>query len=198
MVKDLERGRNNVRDARIRKAQRFMRDRQGFMTDLAKEIERLIIKAQRKGKRLCVRLNGSTDIAWEGVRFMWGDASVTLLDLFPDVQFVDYTKIASRFNRSLPPNYHLTFSRSETNEHDALKLLGEGRNVSVVFQDKPLHTWHGYPVVDGDKHDLRHLDPRGGYVIALSPKGHKIKRDVSGFMVRDSYAHDLSIQKEAA
>jgi len=203
MVKDLEAGTNNVRAARIRKAQWFMRDRQAFMRAIAEEISRLIIKARRKGKTLCVRLNGSTDIAWEGVRFIpcEGGVLTNIFDLFPDVQFVDYTKIASRFDRPLPRNYHLTFSRSETNEHDALRLLGEGRNVAVVFEAKPLHTWHGYTVVDGDEHDLRHLDPRGrygaGHVIALSPKGNKIKRDTSGFVVRDAYAHDIVSRKVA-
>lgn len=198
MVKDLEHGRNNVRDARIRKATAFMRDRPAFMQTLIIEITKLKVRAERKGKTLCVRLNGSTDIAWEGVRLPDGR---NIFQVFPDVQFVDYTKIASRFDRPLPVNYHLTFSRSETNEQDALRLLGEGRNVAVVFETKPLHTWHGYTVVDGDTHDLRHLDPRGrygaGYVIALSPKGNKIKRDTSGFVVRDTYAHDIAARKVA-
>jgi hypothetical protein len=216
IVKDLERGSNSARAARIRKAQWFMRDRQGFMTAIADEIHRLSRRAFRKGKMLCVRLNGSTDIAWEGVRFKWRGSHVNIFEVFPDVQFVDYTKIAARFDKPLPRNYHLTFSRSETNEAEALRLLGEGRNVAVVFEEKPLHSWHGYTVVDGDEHDLRHLDPRGrygagldplgryyvhdlrhgaGYVIALSPKGNKIKRDQSGFVVRDTYAHDTVARK---
>ena len=41
----------------------------------------------------------------------------------------------------------------------------------------------GYPVIDGDRHDLRHLDGRG-VVVALSPKGRKAKADKSGFVVR--------------
>jgi len=44
----------------------------------------------------------------------------------------------------------------------------------------------GAPVISGDEHDLRHLDPRGGYVIGLSPKGSKAKRDQSGFVVRNA------------
>jgi hypothetical protein len=201
MVKDLENGRNNVRDARIRKAQWFMRNRHMFMQELIIEIGKLKVRAARKGKTLCVRLNGSTDIAWEGVKHYYLGRLVNIFDIFPEVQFVDYTKIAKRFDRPLPPNYHLTFSRSETNEHEALKLLSEGRNVAVVFEAKPLETWHGYKVVDGDEHDLRHLDPRGrygaGHVIALSPKGNKIKRDTSGFVVRDTYAHDINTRKVA-
>jgi hypothetical protein len=86
----------------------------------------------------------------------------------------------------LPANYHLTFSRSEENEATALELLARGVNVAAVFAgDKPA-IWNGFAVIDGDEHDLRQLDPRGerGFVIALSPKGRKAKRDMSGFVIR--------------
>jgi len=106
-----------------------------------------------------------------------------LFERFPDVAFVDYTKIASRFVRKLPANYHLTLSRSEVNEGECLEALARGINVAVVFADKPA-TWHGFECIDGDEHDLRQLDPRGGFVIALSPKGSKAKRDMSGFVIR--------------
>lgn len=39
------------------------------------------------------------------------------------------------------------------------------------------------PTIDGDKHDLRHLDGRG-VIVWLSPKGAVAKRDSSGFVVR--------------
>ena len=62
-----------------------------------------------------MRLNGATDIAWE--RQLIGGS---IFDQFPHVQFVDYTKNLMRAlahaNHMLPSNYHLTFSRSETNE----------------------------------------------------------------------------------
>jgi hypothetical protein len=85
----------------------------------------------------------------------------------------------------LPANYHLTFSRSESNEADCIKLLDRGVNVAAVFQTVPA-SWQGFNVIDGDKHDLRQLDPRGpiGTVIGLLPKGRKAKQDTSGFMVR--------------
>ena len=119
---------------------------------------------------------------WEGIRLEDGK---NLFERFPDVAFVDYTKIARRFERALPPNYHLTLSRSETNEGECLEALTRGINVAVVFERKPA-AWHGFECIDGDEHDLRQLDPRGirGYVIALSPKGRKAKADKSGFVVR--------------
>jgi hypothetical protein len=191
MVADLERGSNSVRASRIAKAQRFMHERAEYMRDVVRSIAQLDDKARATGKRLCVRLNGSSDIAWEGVRCQRMVDGVVrdfrnVFEAFPEVEFVDYTKNAARFNRVLPSNYHLTLSRSETNEAQCLEALARGVNVAVVFAgDKPAQ-WHGFDVIDGDEHDLRQLDPRGarGFVIALSPKGGKAKRDASGFVVR--------------
>jgi hypothetical protein len=190
---------NSVRASRIVKAKRFMADRAAYMVDVVRSIELELARATKAGKRLCVRLNGSTDIAWEGVacrRSMKrnpaahdGDVYPNVFAAFPEVEFVDYTKNPKRFDRPLPANYHLTFSRSETNEPDVLRLLARGVNVAAVFAVKPEGYYGLYRVVDGDEHDLRQLDPkgdavRGGYIIALSPKGRKAKRDTSGFVVR--------------
>jgi len=177
---------NSVRLSRIAKARRFMRDRAAYMRDVIRSIELVVARANRMGFKPCVRMNGSSDIAWEGIRF----EGKTVFEHFPDVAFVDYTKNAKRFDRALPANYHLTFSRSETNETVARQLLFRGVNVAIVFAgDKPV-TWCGFSVIDGDEHDLRQLDRRGtrGFVIALSPKGRKAKRDTSGFVVRTNAA----------
>ena len=176
---------NATRQSRIDKAHRFMRDRAAYMRDVVKAIELEQRKANKLGKVLCVRMNGSTDIAWEGVRCERnGQQFRSVYEAFPEVQFVDYTKNPYRFDRALPANLHLTFSRSETNEGKAVELLGRGVNVAVVFAAGRPETWQGFATIDGDQHDLRHLDPRGGYVVALTPKGRKAKRDSSGFVVR--------------
>ena len=173
---------NSVRKSRNDKAVRFMRDRANYMRDVIRSIELLVAKAAKLGVKLCVRMNGSSDIAWEGVKV----EGKNLFEIFPQVDFVDYTKNPLRFNRALPANYHLTFSRSETNESDCLALLARGVNVAVVFADAVPSLWNGFTVIDGDKHDLRQLDPRGaiGTVIGLLPKGRKAKKDTSGFVVR--------------
>jgi len=169
---------NSVRKSRKDKARRFMRDRANYLKDVKRSIELLQAKADKLGVKLCIRLNGSSDIAWEGIRYN----GLNMFDTFPDVAFCDYTKIASRFKRPLPKNYSLTFSRSEVNEAECLEVLAAGHNVAVVFAgDKPA-TWHGYRVIDGDKNDLRMLDPKG-CVVGLSPKGRKAKKDKSGFVV---------------
>ena len=179
----LETGSNATRNSRQRKAQQFMLNRGEFMRQMVNGIAACQRKATRERLKLCVRPNGATDIAWEGVRY----CDITIFETFPEIQFVDYTKNYKRMlrfcNHMLPSNYHLTFSRSETNEAECLNVLRAGGNVAVVFAGEFPAEYLGFPVFDGDKSDLRHLDPKG-HVIALSPKGRKAKADKSGFVVR--------------
>jgi hypothetical protein len=187
MVKDIDSDKpqgNNVRQSRIDKARRFMRERNAYMADMVRATELAKRAARKQRKRLACRPNGSTDIAWEGVACERnGERYRNLMDAFPELPFVDYTKNPKRFDRRLPANYFLTFSYSGENLADCLQLLARKHNVAVIFAgDKPT-TWHGYRVVDGDQHDLRHLDPKG-VVVGLSPKGNKAKKSTSAFVVR--------------
>ena len=191
---------NSVRDSRERKARYFMRERNAYMAEMAHHIAAAWRTSRAKRIKLAVRPNGATDIAYESIRFVISaemarklsriagrpvEAGIhTIFSAFPFIQFVDYSKNPNRFRRALPGNYDLTFSRSETNERDCLDVLASGRNVAVVFADGLPAEWHGYRVIDGDAHDLRHLDPKG-VVVGLSPKGNKAKRSTSGFVVRD-------------
>jgi hypothetical protein len=185
---ELETGSNATRASRVRKARMFMHDRQAFMMNMRNAINACLRKARREGLKLCVRPNGATDISWESP-FIRGDHQpYSIIDLFPTVQFVDYTKNYKRMLRfcegKLPSNYHLTFSRSETNEAECLEVLRAGGNVAVVFAGEFPREYLGRKVVNGDLSDLRHLDERGGVIIGLSPKGRKTKSDQSGFVVR--------------
>jgi hypothetical protein len=175
----------NVREARIRKTRLFHEDREGFLLQLAKDIKALISKAKKKGLIPCVRLNGTSDIAWEDEKI----AGQNLMDLFPDISFYDYTKNRKRMrvylDGDLPRNYSLTFSRSESNGHDVFYILRRGGNVAAVFKDVPALYWNGtrpHTVVNGDDSDLRFLDPRTGVVVGLKAKG-KAMKDVSGFVL---------------
>ena len=201
---------NSVRQSRIDKMFRFMTERAPYMWDMALSTALAYRKAKQAKLKLCARLNGSTDIAWEGISLDIDAKQAAHLSkiigkrvkpghyanmfaLFWFVQFVDYTKNHLRLNRALPVNYHLTLSRSEINEKQCIAALKAGHNVAVVFGDGLPNHWNGYPVVNGDLHDLRHLDPRGGYIIGLSPKGRKAKRDrTSGFVVWNSPALALA------
>jgi hypothetical protein len=178
---------NAVLESRKAKAIMFMKERAAFMRELDAGIARAERQAKRLQMKLCVRLNGSTDINW-----------LAVIKRYPHIQFVDYTKSVARALAhaagKLPSNYHVTFSRSEANEADCRAVLAAGGNVAVVFGCDMPRSYLGRPVVSGDDHDLRHLDPKGGFVIGLTPKGMKAKRDTSGFVV---WSCDLTMAEAA-
>ena len=78
---------NNVRQGRINKTIYFMKDRANFLKQLIKEIRQHADKCKREGYTPAVRLNGTSDVSWE--RFK-------IFEMFPKVQFYDYTKIYKR------------------------------------------------------------------------------------------------------
>lgn len=179
---------SNTQRARIARTKRFMEERDAFMAQLVTEIGALIRKAHRNGFVPVIRLNGTSDLPWEKIKCVRnGETFNSVMEAFPEVQFYDYTKIIGRTKAISLPNYSLTFSLSETNDALAIKAMQQGYNVAVVMNTKRNEpkpkTWGGYPVVDGDANDLRFLDPNGGHIIALSPKG-KARQDTTGF-VRD-------------
>ena len=196
MVSDLELDTNPTRESRKLKAKLFMTQRSDYMNRLARDIVKLVRDAQRESLELCVRLNGSTDIVWERVSFEldaktakalrlpdYAGRVMTLPQLFPEIQFVEYTKNPNRLGKA-PSNLDLTLSYSGNNAQACVDALLSGHNVAMVFHGKCLPTsFAGFPVINGDEHDLRHLDDKGGYIVGLSPKGRKAQRDMSGFVV---------------
>jgi hypothetical protein len=167
---------NTIQLARIRKTLEYFEHTEAFMLQLSKDIHAAIRHAKRKGMIPAFRLNGTSDIRWENEPVL---GYRNIMEMFPEFTFYDYTKLNNR--RNLPANYHLTFSRSESNEAQALEWLASGRNVAVVFRNALPEMWNGYYVIDGTETDLRFLDSRG-VVVGLLAKG-KGKRDMSGFVV---------------
>jgi len=160
-----------IQEARIRKTKWFFENRESFMAQLVKDIQAAIRKSAREGFVPVFRLNGTSDIRWETVRV---GQFRNIMEMMPAVQFYDYTKLPNR--RNVPSNYHLTFSRSESNEH----LIPQGMNVAVVFDSLP-DVWMGRKVIDGTETDLRFLDEQN-VVVGLLAKG-KAKKDTSGFTI---------------
>lgn len=139
-----------------------------YFLKLTSEIHELTRLAKKKDMTLAIRLNGTSDIIWESKKM--GEILPKLMKLFPQVIFYDYTKMALRCTTAYKKKhgiekYWLTFSRSETNHQEAIRLLHKGQNVAVVFDKKKSQAlpaiWEGKPVIDGDKNDLRFLDPEG-------------------------------------
>jgi hypothetical protein len=169
---------SNVQEARVRKTQFYFENRDFFMAMLVIEIKKFIKRARRKGLIPVVRLNGTSDIPWERIPV---DGAACIMDLFPDIQFYDYTKLWNRFLKPLPANYHLTFSLAEDNDDQAAKVLAAGKNVAVVFRTSDFPPiFMGYQVTDGDENDLRFLDPQA-HIVGLKAKG-PAKKDTSGFV----------------
>ena len=162
---------NSVQQARIRKTKWFFEDRRAFMLELLHDIRKAVRFAHKRGLTPVFRLNGTSDLAWE----KYTVDGYNVFELFPDVQFYDYTKVLGRKVADYP-NYHLTFSRAEDNYDDCMKAQKAGMNVAVVYDRIPDN------VYSADEDDLRFLDPFVA-LVGLKAKG-RAKKDVSGFVVK--------------
>jgi hypothetical protein len=182
---------NSIQAARIAKTKRFFNDRDNFMLDLIYSINALIKKAEKLNLTPLVRLNGTSDIAFENIYFDYEFAnnkvrSVNIFQLFNDVQFYDYTKIPTRKN--IPANYDLTFSYSGVNTFAPMikkaALNDKLARIAVVFDkiENIPSRFLDREVLLGDNSDVRHMDAHNS-IVALYAKG-KAKNDYSGFIVR--------------
>jgi hypothetical protein len=162
---------NMIQKARIRKTQYFFEARDYFMNDLYADITKAIKFAERKGLIPVFRLNGTSDLSWEKYTIQ----DKTIFELFPTVQFYDYTKVLGRKVKHIP-NYHLTFSKADGNDSDVAEALMQGMSVVAVYDKIPAD------VPSADETDLRFLDPKG-IMLGLKAKG-RAKKDYSGFVIR--------------
>ena len=176
---------NSIQASRIAKTKLFFDKQMDFLFKLSKEISSSIKTATKKSMKAVFRLNLTSDIAWESV-FFNEEKPQTIFDKFPSIQFYDYTKSFKRMaqylgkHKEFPSNYHLTFSRSETNDKLCEMVLEMKGNVAVVFRNQLPETWKGYEVINGDENDLRFLDKQG-VVVGLIEKG-MAKKDSTGFV----------------
>ena len=190
---------NSVQRARLSRTALFNTDKRAFFSQLIKELRAFIARATRKGLTPTIRLNGTSDIQWENLKvfpkYTREDGSVaiaTIFDIFPDVQFYDYTKIVKRVSVAylarLPANYHLSLSYSEATKRyaNACVKAHKEENASLVIVVRNLEVKERFlsqvkNAVDGDAHDLRFFDKRGSIVV-LKAKG-TLAKDDSGFVV---------------
>jgi hypothetical protein len=174
----------SIQLARIQKTLYFVKAREIFMHQLFSELQALERRAAKAGLKAVVRLNGTSDLPWENLRL----DGLNVFEKFPNIQFYDYTKVLKRieyFAKNPIANYDLTFSAAEDNEANWRAALSLGFNVAMVFIAIP-EQYFGIKTINGDAHDLRFTDLKGGYIVALKAKG-QAKKDVSGF-VKHIYA----------
>lgn len=232
---------------RRKKTNELYSDQDSFMAKILLDVFKLDASANAQGHQPVVRLNATSDEAWEAdyrfpndaakiaeaLKKNWPSrisakylgpiqklvninsnqiddliaavsqhvAGKTLIEVFKNIQWYDYTKNPSRMKQFLqsknkkgvwPSNYHLTFSLAEGNRDLAIKFLKAGGNVAVVFNvkkgprtqgDLP-KTWEGFPVIDADTHDYRFLDTPGA-VSGLRAKGEaKFQSTDFGFVIQ--------------
>lgn len=174
--------------ARINKTKYYLENKAAFFHNLVMDIELLIAHAEKKGLIPLVRLNGTSDIRWENEyfdhEFMNGKIrSVNIFQVFPEVQFYDYTKISNRKN--IPKNYDLTFSYSGRAAFKPFldQAMAAGMRIAAVFHDKNNipDKFMGRKVLPGDNSDIRHTEKKNS-IVALYAKG-PAKKDFSGFVV---------------
>jgi len=179
---------SNVQSARIRKTDYFLSDQQSFLGHLHTELNKYQIKY---GNNFAVRLNGTSDIPFENLKFN----GLSLFESFPNIQFYDYTKHPKRVMLNKLPNYHLTYSYAETQYSQlwAKQIIKNGNNVAAVVSI-PLYNElkannvtaiNGIHLVDGDETDLRFLDPINSLVY-LKAKGEAKKiKEANSFVLQN-------------
>jgi hypothetical protein len=162
---------NTINKARITKTKLFFEQRDFFMRWLQDEIVAAKAKAEAAGMKFSVRLNGTSDLSPEQFHLN----GKNILELFPDVQFYDYTKVPKRIQLTKKySNYDITFSYSGKNAVQCLDALAQDVRIAVVFEELPESFW-GYPVIDGDAYDMRYLDDT--VIVGLKYKKVRTKLD---------------------
>lgn len=166
--------------ARDRRTALYLESPNFFLQMLTVELSLFERQARQRGLTPAVRLNGSSDLPWENLH-------PDIFTGFPGIQFFDYTKSVSRMSRFLtranwPANYYLTFSAHPENATQAVEVLKREGTAAVVFWPTLPSSFWGFPVLDGEEHDARFLDPSGA-LVGLRAKG-LARKDLSGFTVR--------------
>lgn len=130
-----------------------------FATIVANELHRI----GRRHGALAIRPDVTSDLTWWEILPWLSDHGIVY----------GYTKRADKV-RTARTGWRLTVSAHERTTLEQIREhLAAGRNVAVPFalgRHEPMPTtWQGMPVLDGDEHDHRYLDPVG-HIVGLRAK----------------------------
>jgi len=177
--------------ARLRKTILMLTNKKAFVSKLVKELTSFCNYCKKNEVITAIRFNGTSDLPFHSMTMP--ESAQTIVEYFGEqfnAMFYDYTKSHYKMIQflagKLPTNYHLTFSYAPERESEAVEILALGGNVAVVFDNKKNDSFVGkrflsHEIISGDDHDLRFLDPQGGYVVGLTKKGRAIS--TKGFFV---------------
>ncbi len=172
----------NVQQARINKTNYYLFDKQKFLNQLAKEINKIALKSTITDEKFALRLNTLSDVDFVYQLKKYCDLDILNDDTYKNIIVYDYTAIIGKVKKYLGTRYHLTLSRKEDNEQDVMEALEMGGNVAIVFTELP-KTYKGFKVVDGDKTDLE-MTKYKNVVLGLKAKGDA-KKDTTGFVIQN-------------
>lgn len=130
-------------------------------------------RVRAEGKTLVVRLDGTSQINIE-------EQAPWILDMHPDVIFQDYLKgpYKTGWTRA---NRYVVSSGTERDTEVTIRNRGNVVFPVNVPKDAPLPPrFMGRLVTDGDKHDLRFLDPQRSRAVLVRMKGNN--KDMHGFI----------------
>jgi len=164
----------SINEARQRKTDWFLEDREGFLIRYRRELTNLIKLAKKHGKQAVVRSNVFSDVAWE---------QLGIPQEFPEIFWYDYTKRAARIGNT-PDNYDLMFSYSGAPRYQKQVEIALQTDVpiAVVFRNGMPKEFLGREVINGDKSDLINLKARNK-VVGLKLKGNEAKKSNSPFII---------------
>lgn len=160
--------------AKLVRVELFATDPFAYMVVMLTEIEQHARRVAKCGKVLVIRLNGTADVPWEMLLFLFD--LVESLNL--GATWFDYTKgiLTTARRRRVPsplPNYYTVASATEKTTPET--VADYPHNVVAVVdvpRGRPLpETMWGRQVVDGDRHDLRPFDPQVAALVLVRAKG---------------------------
>ena len=135
---------------------------------LKEEIRLASNRAEKKGFKFAVRLNGTSDLDF-----------YEIYESFPQIQFYDYTKNPGRVPLH---NYHLTFSYSQANKARLTHYKqAQARGQAIAFPVRADEFVQACDLVDCfsmDKTDLRFLDKAGKYGILKAKQTENLAQGI--------------------
>lgn len=149
---------SRINQSRVKKTKLFYENREMFMAIMVMEILKEKERAEKNGMDFAIRINGTSDLSPEIFKYQ----GKNILELFPQIQFYDYTKMPNRIKLMQKyKNYDLTFSFNGHNWNECAEFMSHGGKAAVVFEGNLPKSYRGFEVVDGNQYDMRYLDPSG-------------------------------------
>jgi hypothetical protein len=185
---------SRINNSRIKKTKLFFENKDLFMQLMIAEINRSRNYARKRGLNFAVRINGTSDISPED--FIYNGKNI--LEIYPDIQFYDYTKVYSRIGLlDKYPNYDLTYSYNGHNWGCCENFLERGGKVAVVFENQDMlpMKFKGYNVWDANGYDMRFMDPKG-WIMGLHYHKTAANYDKNGNYIRPNNDFVISDENE--